>query len=88
MRSCKAFVIFLADREHCGALAWNSKKIDRICDNTLVAEARALKYGMTYAIAITYTLEELIKYTIPIYCYIDSKTMLDSCYTEMTELLK
>ena len=57
VRSCKAFVIFLADRERCGALAWNSKKIDRICDNTLEAEARALKYGMTYAIAIRYTLE-------------------------------
>ena len=61
VRSCKAFVIFLADRERCGALAWNSKKIDRICDNTLEAEARALKYGMTYAIAIRYTLKGINK---------------------------
>ncbi len=84
VKSCKAYIIFLADEENCAALAWNSKKIDRVCDNTLEAEARALKFGMTYAMAIGYTLKELLEYEIPIYCYIDSKTLLDACYSTKT----
>ena len=84
VKSCKAYLIFLGDGERCAALSWNSKKIDRVCDNTLEAEARALKFGMTYAMAIAYALQELLEYDVPIYCYIDSKTLLDACYSSKT----
>ena len=81
VKSCKAYILFLADDSKCAALSWNCKNIDRVCDNTLEAEARALKFGITYAIATSFTLKELLQFDVPIYCIIDSKTLLDACYS-------
>ena len=40
-----------------------------------------MKFGITYAIATSFTLKELLLFDVPIYCIIDSKTLLDACYS-------
>ena len=81
VKSCKAYILFLADDECCAAVSWNCKKIDRVCTSTLEAEARALKYGVQNAIATRHMIKGILKFEIPIYCMIDSKQLLNACYS-------
>ena len=81
VKSCKAFVTFLADGERCCPLQWNSKKIDRVCSDTLEAETRAMKYGLIHAVALRNMLKEILGFELPIHSYIDSKTLERACFS-------
>lgn len=81
IKSCKAYIVFLADDENCSVLSWNCKKIDRVCTSTLEAETRAMKFGVTHALAIRTMLKEILDFDISIHCYIDSKQLEKACFS-------
>ena len=81
LKSCKAYILFLSDGERMCALDWNSKKINRVCNDTLEAETRAMRFGVTYAISMMYVLEELLGFKLPIHSFIDSMTLKKACFS-------
>ena len=81
VKSCKAFVLFLADNKSVSLISWSCKKIDKVCTSTLEAETKALKYGMSYAIALAEQLKELTQLEVPIVCRVDSNQLYTTAYT-------
>ena len=81
LKSCKAFIVFIADERRCCPIAWNFKKIDRVSCDTREPEAKAMKFGIIHAVAINNMMREVLGYNIPIHCFIDSKTLERSCFS-------
>ena len=75
LKSCKAYIVFLADDTRACPLTWNCKKIDRVCSDTLEAETRAMKFGVIHGIALNSFLSELLGFKVPVHSKIDSKTL-------------
>ena len=85
IHSCKAFIIFASDGQRCCPLNWSTKKIDRVCTNTLEAETRALLYGIKHGEAVRDNLCEVMGIeipVIPISCIVDNMSLHKACYSE------
>ena len=73
-------IIFLKDEsgKRC-PIFWQSKKLDRVVNSTLAAEAMALIEGAGAAVNIAEIIKQLIgQGSMKIYCYIDNKSLVES----------
>ena len=73
-------IIFLKDEsgKRC-PIFWQSRKLDRVVNSTLAAEAMALIEGAGAAVNIAEIIKQLIgQRSMKIYCYIDNKSLVDS----------
>ena len=85
IHSCKAYIIFLYDNERCCAVDWNTKKINKVCTNTLEAETRALHFGIKHGEFLKESLCEILGIgtaDLPIKCIVDNKSLWKACYSE------
>ena len=74
------FIIFLTDSNHnrCPVF-WQSRKIKRVVKSTLAAETLAMVDCVDAAIYIRAILYQICKCeNIPIHCYVDNKSLLDT----------
>ena len=85
IHSSKAFIIFLQDGKRCCPVNWNTKKINRICTNTLEAELRALLFGIKHGEAVRESVCEILGFglqCIGIKCIVDNMSLRKACYSE------
>ena len=83
--SCKAFIIFLYDGVRCCPVNWATKKITRVCTDTLEAETRALIFGIKHGEAVRESLCEILGVgvaCINVKCIVDCLALRRSCYSE------
>ena len=76
------YVIFLSDGfgNRC-PLSWQSRKLRRVVKSTLAAETLALLDCAEAAVFLSSVIFELSKYRVPIKCYVDNKSLVESLYS-------
>lgn len=83
--STQGAVIWVMDSTgKCCPLWWYSKKIKRVVRSTLAAEALSLQEGLESSYYFRHLVEELLgleKGTIPIYAFVDNKSVIESVYS-------
>ena len=73
------YIIFLSDGsgDRC-PLSWQSRKLRRVVKSTLAAETLALLDCAEAAVFISSVLYELTKCKLPVKCYVDNKSLVES----------
>ena len=83
--STQGYVLFLVRPEdgRCAPIDWRANKIDRVVTSTLAAEAISLTKGLDAAIALKWTLEQLLgkEGQIPVRAIIDNKDTFESVHS-------
>ena len=77
------FLIFLSDQlnKSLSLIAWQSRKLRRVVNSTLSAEALQMIDAAGKAYWIQCLLEEVCKIKIPIQCVTDSKTLYEAVHS-------
>ena len=84
------FIIFLyRNKKLFSPIAWKSFKFKRVVKNTLAAETLALEHALETCFMMKFFLCELLKKKIsnkvlPIKCYTDNKSLVDSIFSTKT----
>ena len=62
-------------------LSWQSRKLKRVVKSTLAAETLALLDCAKAAVFLSSVMFELTKHRVPIKCYVDSKSLVESLHS-------
>ena len=81
-----AYIIFVGDGNSLVPIDWSSHKLSRVARSTLTAEALALMDGIDAGLYYKYNLAKILSIpfspdNIPVFCYSDSKSLVEAAKT-------
>ena len=77
-----AHIILWCDSENRSApIQWQSKKIKRIVKSTLAAESLALHDGVDSAFYTKTIINELLRVSVKIHCYVDNNSLVENVHS-------
>ena len=69
------FIFIMDGRKRVCPIEWRSKKVPRVVHSTLAAETLALSMAIDAALFLQAQIHEILKISLPICCYTDSKSL-------------